>query len=383
METPYWKKRTLARAQTREAVAGGRAIWSRTGIDFCSNDYLGLRQDARLIEASTEATRRFGAGMGAARLLGGNTSMHQALEEALAAWKQSDQCLLFNSGFQANSSMLPALTQVGDVIFSDQFNHASIIDGCNLAKAKGVLIHKFDHLDYQKLEEAIIAWGKVRQSGQLGIIISDTVFSMDGDCANLHRLISLSQKHDLLLILDEAHATGLLGGTGAGLAESEGVLKDIPLTVGTLGKSFGSYGAYICGESSLIQELLNSSRGFIFSTALPPGVIAAAQIALDIIQQERFRATRALGYAQHLRSSLSLPLMESAIVPIIIGDNHQTMQDFRRLREMGFDIGAIRPPTVPSSSSRLRITLGAHLHQHEVNLLIEQLRILYEPKLCV
>ena len=367
-----WALRFAEAAVLRGLQGRERVIREARGLDFCSNDYLGLRLDPRLAEAARSAAGRFGSGSGAARLLRGTTPVHEALEQALAAWKRQETALLFNTGFQCNATVIPALAGAGDGIFSDRLNHASIVDGCRMARAGGAHLAIYGHLDPGDLEARIHAW---RQAGGRGLalVITDSVFSMDGDRADLPRLLEVCQAHDALLMIDEAHATGLLGPTGAGLAEAQKVAGQVPLVMGTLGKALGSFGAFVACSGTLRDHLVNTCRGFIFSTALPAPVAAAALAAVGLAQDEPQRRERALAHGARIRSALGLPACPSAIVPLLLGPEAAALDRACALQRAGFDVRAVRPPTVPEGTSRLRITTGAHLTDAEVTAFLQVL----------
>ncbi len=369
-----WRDRLHRSAERRRAQGRERAIHPPAGVDFCSNDYLGLRRDPRLAEAAAAAARAHGAGMGAARLLRGTTPLHTALEAELAAWKGTGACLLFNTGYQANATLLPALLGPGDAVFSDALNHASLVDGCRLARAGGATVQVYRHLHLAELAERMAAWQAEAAPGALALVATDAVFSMDGDAADLPGLLDLCRRSGALLLVDEAHATGLLGASGAGLAEHQGVAGQVPLVMGTLGKALGAFGAFVCADGELREHLLNTARGFIFSTALPPPVVGAALEGVRIARAEPWRRARALGRARHLREALGLPDAPSAIVPVPVGPDAEAVRLARILQGRGFDVRAVRPPTVPEGSARLRITTGAHLSEGEVDTLAAALR---------
>lgn len=367
-----WALRLAESAALRERQGRARTIAQAQGLDFSTNDYLGLRRDPRLLEAAQAAGARHGSGTGASRLLRGTTEVHEALEEALARWKTQEAALLFNSGFQCNATVIPALAGPGDGVFSDRLNHASIVDGCRMAQARGAHLEVYAHLDPLDLDRRLRAWRQAGGQG-LALVITDSVFSMDGDVANLPRLVALCRTHEALLMVDEAHATGLLGATGAGLAELQGVAGDVPLIMGTLGKALGSFGAFVACSGALRDHLMNTCRGFIFSTALPAPVAAAALAAVGLAQSEPERRQRALGHADRLRSALGLPAQPSAIVPVPVGSDGAAMAQAAALQEAGFDVRAVRPPTVPEGTSRLRITTGAHLTHADLGALLRAL----------
>lgn len=366
-----WSQRLALAARGREAAGRVRTILPPAGLDFSSNDYLGLRGDPRLAAAAALAAQDFGSGAGGARLLRGASPVHDALEGALAAWKGRESALLFNTGFQCNATLLPALVAgPGDCVFSDRLNHASIVDGCRLARSGGARVAVFAHADLEDLGTRIRAWRRQGGAG-LALVVTDAVFSMDGDAADLPGLMEVCARHEALLMVDEAHATGLLGATGAGLAEHQGASPH--LLMGTLGKALGVFGAYVACERRLREHLVNTCRGFIFSTALPSPVAAAALAALGLAQTEPWRRERALAHAGRIRAALGLPPAPSAIVPLVTGSEDRAMALAGSLQARGFDVRAVRPPTVPPGGSRLRITTGAHLRDADVDGLLRAL----------
>lgn len=369
-----WSLRLEAAAESRRALGRERSIHMPLGLDFCSNDYLGLRLDPRLAEAAASAARDFGSGCGAARLLRGTTPLHDRLETELAAWKGTETALLFNTGYQCNATVIPALIGPGDAIFSDALNHASLVDGCRMARSRGAHVEVFAHRGLDDLAERLGRWRASAEPAALALVLTDAVFSMDGDAADLPALVALCEAHDALLMVDEAHATGLLGATGAGLAEAQGLKGRIPLLMGTLGKALGGFGAYLACPERLRIHLVNHCRGFIFSTALPPPVIGAALEALHLAQAEPWRRKQALGHAARLREALGQAPQDSAIVPVMIGADALAVAKAAALQAQGFDIRAVRPPTVPEGTARLRITTGAHLENAELDALIAALR---------
>lgn len=369
-----WHDRLTAAADARRQLARSREIAAPLGLDFCSNDYLGLRRDARLADAALTAAREWGAGIGAARLLRGTTPLHDQLERELAVWKGTEAALLFNTGFQCNATLIPALLSPGDAVFSDELNHASLVDGCRMARVRGAEVGVFRHLDLGDLEARLRRWREAAASGALALVVTDAVFSMDGDCADLGALADLCARHRALLLVDEAHATGLLGPTGAGLAEAQDLKGRIPLLMGTLGKALGGFGAFVACGALLRTHLVNVCRGFIFSTALPPPVVAANLAALRIAQAEPWRRARALAHARQLRGALGLPEGPSAIVPLRVGADLRALELASRLQARGFDVRAVRPPTVPEGTARLRITTGAHLETADLEALLAALQ---------
>jgi 8-amino-7-oxononanoate synthase len=368
-----WSIRLREEAEGRRERHAERSIHPAAGLDFCSNDYLGLRRDPRLADAARAAAEAHGSGAGAARLLRGGSPVHDALEADLAAWKGAEACLLFNTGYQCNATVIPALAGEGDAVFSDELNHASLVDGCRLARARGARIQVYRHLDLADLEARLRAWRDGAPAG-LALVATDAVFSMDGDGADLPALLDLCERFEALLLVDEAHATGLLGATGAGLAEAQGLKGRVPLLMGTLGKALGSFGAFIACREELRSHLVNTCRGFIFSTALPAPVAAASREAILIARSESWRREASLGFAGRLREALGAAVGPSAIVPVHIGANPEAMRIAAALRLRGLDVRAVRPPTVPEGRARLRITTGAHLAAVEVETLITALR---------
>jgi 8-amino-7-oxononanoate synthase len=370
---PPWRQRLQHQSDRRRALGRDRAIHPAAGVDFCSNDYLGLRRDPRLAEAAARAARAHGAGAGGARLLRGTCALHDELEAALATWKAAEACLLFNTGFQANATLLPALVGRGDAVFSDALNHASLVDGCRLARAGGAHLGIYRHLDLVDLEGQLAAWRTRAPLDALALVATDAVFSMDGDAADLPALLDLCDRHGALLLVDEAHATGLLGADGAGLAQAQGVHGRVPLVMGTLGKALGAFGAFVCCEGLMRDHLVNTARGFIFSTALPPPVVGAALEGVRLARAEAWRRERALAHAHRLRAALGQPDRPSAIVPVPVGPDAAAVRLAADLQARGFDVRAVRPPTVPEGSARLRITTGAHLEATQVDALAEAL----------
>ncbi|MBK9796952.1 MAG: 8-amino-7-oxononanoate synthase [Holophagaceae bacterium] len=368
-----WQDRLQQQVLRRRALGRDRAILPATGVDVCSNDYLGLRRDPRLAEAAAAAARDHGAGAGAARLLRGTCPLHEELEAALARWKGTEACLLFNTGYQANATLIPALVGAGDAVFSDALNHASLVDGCRMARARGATVGIYRHLDLADLESQIKAWRATAPAAALALVATDAVFSMDGDAADLPALLALCEAQGALLLIDEAHATGLLGQDGAGLAQLQGLHGRVPLVMGTLGKALGAFGAFVCCDQPLREHLLNTARGFIFSTALPPPVLGAALEGLRLARAEPWRRERALALADRLRAALGQPGQPSAIVPVPVGPDAEAVRLAHSLQAMGFDVRAVRPPTVPEGSARLRITTGAHLEDGQLDRLIQAL----------
>ncbi len=343
-------------------------VHGRPVVNFSSNDYLALANDPRLIEAAVQATRHWGCGAGASRLITGTLPPHRQLERELAAFKRSEASLVFSTGYMANIAAVRAGAESGDHIFSDALNHASIIDGTRLS---GAAIHVFRHRDYDHLEELL----RSCPSQGRRLIVTDSLFSMDGDFADLPRLIALKQKYGARLCIDEAHATGVCGANGRGVAEMMQVEGLIDITVGTLSKALGGQGGFICGTQDLIDYLVNTARSFIFSTAILPSACAAAQVALRIVADEPQRRVRVRTLSDRLRDGLrkagfDLGQSQSYIVPVIVGETRRTLQVADALLDEGILVLPIRPPTVPDGTSRLRISLTSAHTDEEVDTLL-------------
>ncbi len=325
---------------------------------LCSNNYLGLADHPRVRDAAAEAARRWGVGAGASRLVSGSMTIHRRLEERLAAFEGTQSCLLFGSGYLANIGVIGALAGSGDVIFSDELNHASIVDGCRLSRAEVVV---YRHRDIEHLD-----WCMRRHADRGGarLIVTDTVFSMDGDVAPLLHIAELAQIYGARVVVDEAHATGNLGPGGRGAVAAAGLEGEIDVVVGTLGKALGSYGAYACANAETIQYLVNAARSLIFSTAPGPPAVAGALAALELIQERPHRVERLRSNARTLRRALAeegFPVAEGdmQIVPLVVGDERAAMALCQQAIELGVFAQAIRPPTVPAGTSRLRLTTMA------------------------
>ncbi|ADH86229.1 8-amino-7-oxononanoate synthase [Desulfurivibrio alkaliphilus] len=328
-------------------------------LDFSSNDYLGLTRHPLLLVAAAEALSRYGTGAGAARLMSGDFELHRELELALARLKEQEAALLFGSGYLANIGLIPALVGRHDVIFSDKLNHASIQDGCRLAGAR---LHRFAHNDCNHLEDLL----KRHRGAKEALIVVESLYSMDGDICPLADVVTLKERYGCLLLVDEAHATGLFGDNGAGLLAAEGLAHRVDLVMGTLGKALGSYGAYVAGEQRLISFLLNRARSFIFSTALPPASAAAALAAVELLAAEPQLRQDLWHRVEIFKSGLThggveADLGPSQIVPLVVGENQATLALARRLQERGIYATAVRPPTVPAGQARLRFSVTNHL----------------------
>jgi 8-amino-7-oxononanoate synthase len=347
----YRRMRMISGPQGPRVLLDGRPV-----LLLCSNNYLGLADHPRVREAAAEAAMRYGAGAGASRLVSGNMRIHRRLEERLADFKGYRSALLFGSGYLANTGVVAALAKPGEVVFSDALNHASIVDGCRLAGAETFV---YDHADVDHL-----AWGLREAEGRGSLIVTDGVFSMDGDVAPLPEIVELARRFDARVMVDDAHGTGTTGPDGRGSVAAAGLEDEVDVLVGTLGKSLGSYGAYVCCDKSMAKYLVNTARTLIFSTALAPPQVAAAMAALELLREEPRRVERVQRNARILRDALAdsgLPAGDgdTPIVPVIVGEADAAVAASERALERGVFAQAIRPPTVPDGSSRLRLTVMA------------------------
>ena len=324
---------------------------------LCSNNYLGLADHPRVREAAADAAMRWGVGAGASRLISGTMTVHGRLEERLAAFERAQSCVLFGSGYLANVGVLGALAGRGDVIFSDELNHASIVDGCRLSRAEVVV---YRHLDVEHLHWCLVH----HRTDSRRVIVTDSVFSMDGDVAPLCEIVELAQAADARLVIDEAHATGTMGPEGRGALADEGLEGEVDVLVGTLGKALGSYGAYVCGEEEMIRYLINTARPFIFSTAPSPPAVAGALAALELLAERPHRVERLQCNARALRRALAaegfaVPESDMHIVPLVVGRADDAVRMCAEAIEHGVFAQAIRPPTVADGTSRLRLAAMA------------------------
>jgi 8-amino-7-oxononanoate synthase len=347
----------LRELRTVESAQGPRVrLDGRDVLLLCSNDYLGLAEDVRVREAAAAAALRWGAGAGASRLVSGNMAPHRELEHELAALKGREACVLFGSGFLANTGVVAALAGPGEVVLSDALNHASIVDGCRLARAETIV---YAHADLDALSDGLRRAGSRRAT-----IVTDTVFSMDGDLAPLEGIVELAQRHGARVIVDEAHATGVVGPEGRGLVAELGLEDEVDVVVGTLSKALGSYGAFACCSAELAAFLVNRARTLIFSTALPPAAVGAALESLRILRDEPEIVGRLHANARALRAELAAAGLDVApstmpIVPLIVGPADAAMEACEAAIERGVFAQAIRPPTVPDGTSRLRLVAMA------------------------
>jgi 8-amino-7-oxononanoate synthase len=330
-------------------------------LNFCSNDYLGLASHPKVVEALIDGARKYGVGSGASHLINGHCRAHHQLEEELAVFVGRPRALLFSTGYMANLGVISALLAKGDAVFEDRLNHASLLDGGLLSQAR---LQRFQHNDVKDLENKLVA-----SKANTKLICTDGVFSMDGDVARVKELATLARQHDAWLMVDDAHGLGVVGKNGRGVLEHCNIKgNDVPILVGTLGKAFGTFGAFVAGDEDLIETLVQRARSYIYTTAIPPAVAEATRASLRLIESEVWRREKLddnIHYFKHVAAELGLPETGSctAIQPIIIGSVKETMDLSEKLKQAGLLISAIRPPTVPEGTARLRITLSAD-HNH-------------------
>lgn len=341
--------RLISGAQESSVVLDGQEV-----LLLSSNNYLGLATHPALKQAAQDAIAQFGCSAGSSRLISGTMALHQQLEQRLASTKGTDAALVFPSGYHANIGVLSALMEPGDTILSDELNHASIIDGCRLSRAR---VQVFRHCDVAHLEELLAT---AHPTGRR-LIVTDSVFSMDGDVAPLAEIVALARRFDAWVMVDEAHATGVFGAHGAGVVEALGLQGEIEIQMGTLGKALGGAGAYVAGSRQLIEWLINRARSFVYTTGTPPAVAASALAALDVVEHEPERRARLWQNAELVKQGLEamgyrLGATRSPILPVMIGDAHRTMALTDALRGRGVFAQGIRPPTVPEGTARLRVT---------------------------
>jgi glycine C-acetyltransferase/8-amino-7-oxononanoate synthase len=330
---------------------------------LCSNNYLGLADRTEVREAAAAAALHWGAGAGASRLISGHMEPHRLLEERLAAFKGYEAALLFGSGYLANTGVVAALAGRNEVVFSDELNHASIVDGCRLSRAE-TFVYRHGDLEH-------LAWALYHVRGKPALIVTDGIFSMDGDVAPLPELLELARRHGARLLVDEAHATGAIGPGGRGSVAAAGLSGEVDVVVGTLGKALGSYGAYACANEETIDFLVNTARSFIFSTAPPPPAAGAALAALDLLEAEPELVGQLQGNARTLRTALAAEGLEvtrsqTQVVPVGVGGAEAAMELCEAALRRGVFAQGIRPPTVPEGSSRLRCTVMATHRREEL-----------------
>lgn len=369
--TTPWPERLATARHERE----GAQRWRRrrvnhgAALDFAGNDYLGLALDPRVAEAAAVGARRFGAGAGASHLVSGHLAVHEALENALAEWLGRERVLLFSTGYMANLGVLQALADGETAVFQDRLNHASLIDGATLSGARS---RRFHHRDSSDLERLL-----ARSRAAHRLIVSDGVFSMDGDVADVNALANAARRHQAWLMIDDAHGIGVLGEHGGGCSEGMGSV-DVPILVGTLGKALGTGGAFVAGDAALIDHVTQFARSYVYTTAQPPAVASATLKALNIVRDEpehRARLNANIATFRHEAQRLGLPLADSTtpIQPLMLGDEARTLRWAATLERRGIAVGAIRPPTVPLGQARLRITLSARHTPADIERLLDGL----------
>ncbi|OAI12922.1 8-amino-7-oxononanoate synthase [Methylomonas koyamae] len=361
----YRRRRIVDGPQAVELQVEGRRL-----LNFCSNDYLGLANHPDVVAAFRSGADRYGCGSGAAHLICGHSSAHHALEQELAAFTGRERALLFSTGYMANLGAISALVGRGDYVFEDRLNHASLLDGGLLSGAR---FQRYRHADSEDLQ------AKLARAQGRALIVSDGVFSMDGDVAPLPELARLADACQAGLLIDDAHGFGVLGRNGGGVVEHFGLsAEQVPILMGTLGKAFGAFGAFVAGSAELIEYLIQKARTYVFTTAMPAAVAEATRAGLRLLQAESWRREQLQALIGHFRRGAEqqgLQLMDSAtaIQPLVVGDSGRALAASRQLADLGFWVGAIRPPTVPAGSARLRITFTAHHSLQQVDALLAAL----------
>jgi 8-amino-7-oxononanoate synthase len=366
----YRKRRIIDSAQGVETRIDGKTV-----LSFCSNDYLGLASHPEIRQAFVGAVAEYGVGSGAAHLINGHSRLHEDCELRLAQFTGRERALLFSTGYMANIAIASALLGRNDQIYQDKLNHASLIDSAKLSAAKLI---RYRHNDLRQLEE-LLSTGR-RDHRRL--VMTDAVFSMDGDCADVDALSRIATEHGAWVMVDDAHGFGVLGARGAGLLEQLGLnQQQVPILMATLGKAVGTAGAFVAGSEVLIETLIQRARPYIYTTASPPAIAAATLKSIDLIESETWRRDKlneSIAYFRTQAKTLDIELMPSqtAIQPLVIGDNHRALQLSEALFEQGIHVTAIRPPTVPIGSARLRITLSAAHEREHIDRLIAKLKSL-------
>ncbi|HTG01784.1 MAG TPA: 8-amino-7-oxononanoate synthase [Nitrospirota bacterium] len=362
------KKSQLRWTRIVEMCAGPRVVVDgKSLLLMCSNDYLGLAGHDALKKGAQAALDRYNFGAGASRLISGTSPLHEELETRTARFKGTQAALLFNSGYAANTGIIPALAGSGDTILSDSLNHASIIDGCRLSRARTLV---YRHRDANHAESLLKSAAAGRR-----FIITDGVFSMDGDLAPLPDLVVLAERYDAVLIVDDAHGTGVMGSRGRGSTEHFHLEGRIPVQMGTFSKAFGSFGAFVAGDDDIIHYLINKARSFIFSTALPPAVCGASLAAIDIVEQDDKPKNRVWEARAQLldgleRLGIAFGNTDSPIIPLVVGSSANANNLASRLFELGVFALAIRPPTVPEGTARIRLTVTALHSRNDIDTVV-------------
>ncbi len=371
-------KAALAELEQQNLIRRRRVGVAPGVVNFCSNDYLGLKDHPEVVRAFTEAAAKYGVGSGSAELVTGHGPEHQALEEELAAFTGRERALVFSTGYMANMGVIGAIADQKSAIVSDKLNHASLIDGCRLSDAT---LKRFRHGDAAHATELLSA---IEAEVSTRLLITDGVFSMDGDLAPLPSLAESARAAKAWLMVDDAHGLGVVGRSGRGSCERFGLsAADVPILIGTFGKAFGTFGAFVAGDADLIEFLVQKARTYIYTTALPPAVAAATRAALRVSEREGWRREKALGLARHFRASLrGLGIEapgESTIVPVIVGEPARALSISQTLEKRGFLVTAIRPPTVPAGTARLRITFSAAQDVAQADALVSALAQVLHP----
>lgn len=362
----YRRRKVLAKTQGVETMLDGRRL-----VNFSANDYLGLADHPMLVEAFRRGAGMHGVGSGAAHLVSGHSPAHHALEEELAEFTGRERALLFSTGYMANLGAIAALAGRGDWVFEDRLNHASLLDGALLSGAR---LKRYPHADAEALRAALAGC-----PAQGRLVVSDGVFSMDGDLAPLPELVCAACEAGAWLMVDDAHGLGVIGETGGGVLQHFGLdAQAVPVLVGTLGKAFGTFGAFVAGSADLVEWLIQSARTYVYTTALPPAVAEATRASLRLVREESWRRDKLRGLIERFRAGagqLGLRLMDSStpIQPILVGGNEAALRLSRDLLEAGFLVAAIRPPTVPTGTARLRLTLSAAHEESHIDRLLDAL----------
>lgn len=367
----YRQRRTVLSAQGARVLLDGQQV-----LCFCSNDYLGLANHPDVVAALQRAATDFGVGSGASHLVCGHSEQHHLLEKELAEFTGRARALLFSTGYMANMGVIAALVGRGDLVLEDRLNHASLLDGARLSGAR---LQRFRHNDLDDLRCRMTSEGYQRK-----LIVVDGVYSMDGDVAPLPEIATVARDNDAWLMVDDAHGLGCLGATGRGVAELFNLGESqVPILMGTLGKAFGTFGAFVAGSETLIEALIQFSRTYIYTTAIPPAVAAATRTSLRIVRDDVARRERLCANVQYFREGagrLSLPLADShsAIQPLILGDEQRALNWADTLLKKGCWVSAIRPPTVPQGTARLRVTLSAAHTRTDIDTLLNALAYCHE-----
>ncbi len=361
----YRSRHVISSPQGVNIKVDGKSV-----VNFCSNDYLGLANHPAVVKSFKKAVDDFGVGSGSAHLICGHNSSHHALEEELAEFTGRDRVLLFSTGYMANIGIISALLSRGDQVLEDRLNHASLLDGGLLS---GANFKRYFHNDLNDLQN------KINKRAGRKLVVTDGVFSMDGDLALLPKLVTIASENKAWLMVDDAHGFGVLGQSGAGIAEHYGLTQtQIPVLMGTLGKSFGTFGAFVAGSETLIETLIQKARTYIFTTALPTATAEATRTSLKIVISESWRRDKLNQLITRFRSGanqLGIQLLksETAIQPIIIGESQKAVQMSDNLLKLGFMVSPIRPPTVPKGEARLRVTFSANHQENQIDQLLDAL----------